>query len=64
MNVTVDLTQFQEWKAKHRLLYSFCKKRNVRLWVYLNGNMAVEKEGKIIWQGIQPWNAVEEFNNA
>jgi len=64
MNTTVDLAKFQDWKNKHRLLYSFDKKRNVRLWVYLTGNIAVEKDGKLIHQGVQPFAAVEAFNNA
>jgi hypothetical protein len=62
--MTLDVKKFQVWKSEERVMYAYDGTRKVVLYCYLNGNMTVEKNGKIIWKGMQPFSAVEEFNNA
>lgn len=60
---TIDLEGLQSWKETGRLLYASSSREPKRLYCTLNGTFQLEYRGEIIWQGTQPFSAVEAYND-
>ncbi len=58
----IDLDGLIEWKSEAKLLFASSTKERKKLYCTLNGTFQLEVNGKIIWQGIQCYSAVEEYN--
>lgn len=59
----IELDGLQAWKAEAKLLYASSSAEPKRLYCTLNGTFELEYKGQIIWQGIQPFAAVEAYND-
>ena len=59
---TVTLEEFQDWYAKEDVLFASSSRENKRLVCSLNGNIKVLVAGQIVWQGTQPFSAIEAYN--
>ena len=59
----IDLESLQEWLIGAKLLFASSSKERKRLYVSVNGVFFIEHGDKIVWSGMQPFNAVEEYNN-
>ena len=58
----VTLTEFQDWHSKEEVLFASSSRENKRLYCSLNGNIKILVAGEVVWQGIQPFSAVEAYN--
>lgn len=58
----VTLEEFQDWYAKEDVLFASSSRERKRLVCSLNGTIKVLVAGKVVWQGIQPYAAVEAYN--
>lgn len=59
----IDLEGLQAWKEEATLIFASSSRGQKRLYCTLNGTFQLEYKGEIIWQGIQPYNAVEAYND-
>lgn len=59
----VTLKEFQDWYANQDVLFASSSRERKRLVCSLNGVIKVIVAGKIVWQGIQPFSAIEAYNN-
>jgi len=59
---TVTLEEFQDWYAKEDVLFASSSRENKRIVCSLNGNIKVIVAGEVVWQGTQPFSAIEAYN--
>ena len=58
----VTLEEFQDWYAKEDVLFASSSRENKRLVCSLNGNIKVLVASEVVWQGTQPFSAIEAYN--
>ena len=58
----VTIEEFQDWYSKEDVLFASSSRENKRLVCSLNGNIKVLVAGKVVWQGTQPYSAIEAYN--
>lgn len=66
MREPLKFSDFQEWKEKTLFLYASGTDRNgkmVQILCSLNNNIIVRRSGETVWQGMQPFAAIEKFND-
>jgi hypothetical protein len=59
----IKLEEFQQFLSEEEVLYASSARENKRLYVALNGNIRVMAHGRTIYKGVQPYPAVEAYNN-
>lgn len=59
----IDLADFQKWREIEEVMFANSTREKKRLVVDLHGNIKVLVENKVIWQGTQPFAAVEFYNS-
>jgi hypothetical protein len=60
---TINLKEFSDYLSTYSVVYTRNIKLKKEIRVYLNGGIKIFHEGVIVWQGIQPYNAVEVYNS-
>ena len=60
----LNVNDLLEWKAKQRIMYASDSRSTKKLFLNLNGGFELEVKGKVIWQGIQAYSAVEKYNES
>jgi len=58
----VTLEEFQDWYESEDVLFVSSSRENKRLVCSLNGDIKVLVAGEVVWQGTQPFSAVEAYN--
>lgn len=58
----LDLEHFSEWATTERVMYASESKTGKKLFVTLTGNIQIEVNGKIVWEGLTYYTAIEKFN--
>lgn len=58
----IDLEGFQSWLDEAELLFAFSTRERKKLVVSAKGNIMVKVNDKVVWRGVQPYSAVEEYN--
>lgn len=48
----INHEHLQTWKNEHKSMYCSDSNTGLRLYATLNGAFQIEREGKILWQGI------------
>ncbi len=61
---TIELSDFQKFLAEEDVVYARSSRENKSLVCSLNGTLTVIVAGKIAYQGMQPFPAVEAYNEA
>ncbi len=56
------LEDFVKWYNEKEVQYAVNTKTGAKMIVHLNGNIQVFKNEKLVWQGIQPFSAIEAYN--
>lgn len=59
---TVELIGLQKWLNGNYKTYAQATNPDKMLVCTLTGNLQVWLNGEVIWQGLQPSKAVEEYN--
>lgn len=59
---TIELKEFTDYLFTHSVMYAMSTKENKELRVYLNGAIKIFHEGVKVWEGVQPYKAVEVYN--
>ena len=60
---TIELTELQGWLETEDVTFASSYRERKSLVATLNGGLKVIVAGKVIWEGIQPFNAVEAYNS-
>lgn len=58
----ISVGELQDWLTKEEVVFASSSRERKRLVCSLNGGMKVLVAGQIVWQGIQPFSAVEAYN--
>jgi hypothetical protein len=59
---TIELKDLQEWIATEDVTFASSTRERKKLVATLNGGLKVIVAGKTVWEGIQPFSAVEAYN--
>ncbi len=59
----VKLEDLQEWVETTEVVFASSTRERKRLTATPNGNLKVVVAGKVIWEGIQPHDAVAVYNS-
>jgi len=60
----LDLAEFLKFlEEEPEVLYASSSRENKRLICKLKGNFEVRVGGEVVWSGMQPYSAVEAYNN-
>ena len=60
---TIDLQGLSEFMNTESVKFAYSSKEKKEIRLYLNGAIKVFHEGVKVWEGIQPYNAVEVYNS-
>ena len=60
---TIELKDLQEWIATEDVTFASSTRERKRLVATLNGGLKVIVAGKTVWEGIQPFSAMEAYNS-
>ncbi len=64
MTHQIKIKDLQSWiKDEQLILFASSSKENKRLYATLRGSYEVHHKGKKVWEGIQPFDAVEKYND-
>lgn len=58
----IELEPLQEWMATHETLYAVCSEQHKKLTITCNGTFKLYHNNEVVWQGIQPFRAMENYN--
>lgn len=58
----IELAALQDWMQTAELLYASSTAENKRLVINASGGFTLYHNKEIVWQGIQPFTAVEKYN--
>ena len=58
--IRLEAPELTQWLAEKTIIYA--SNGNKRLECTLNGILIVKRKGEIVWQGLLPNDAVNEFN--
>lgn len=58
----IELEPLQEWINSNEIVYASSSRENKRLVFTMNGYFKLIVTGKVVWQGTQPYSAVERYN--
>jgi len=61
-NHIIELDGLQEWMVETETMYASSTSPKKQLTVTTNGTLKVYHNGKAVWQGVQPFMAVEKYN--
>jgi hypothetical protein len=59
----IDLEGLVSWLNETDVTFASSTRERKRLTANLRGGLTITVAGKIVWQGIQPFAAVEAYNN-
>lgn len=59
----VELPELQKWMQTEEVIFASSSRERKRLIATLNGTLKVVVVGEVVWQGMQPFSAVEAYNN-
>ena len=59
----INLDAFQQWRQEAEILFASSTRERKRLFANLIGGLRIEVDGVTVWQGIQPFAAVEKYNS-
>lgn len=60
---TIELADFQHWLEEESMTFASSTRERKRLVVTLRGNIQIFVGNVIVWQGQQPYSAVEKYNS-
>lgn len=58
----INLEELREWQQEQKFLYASSSSEKKRLYVTLRGSYEVWKDGKKVLETMQPYSAVEKYN--
>jgi len=58
----LDLNEFQEWIATQTTMYAKCSVSDKELRVTFNGNFQIFHKGEKVYECMQPFTAIEKYN--
>lgn len=58
----LDVSDLLDYVYSEKMLYASDTSRKLRLYVTLTGQYQVEKDGEIVFKTMQPYEAVENYN--
>lgn len=58
----ISVSELQYWLTNEEFVYASSTRERKHLVCSLNGGMKVIVAGQTVWQGIQPFSAVEAYN--
>lgn len=61
-NHQIELTDLQEWMENNEAIYASSSREDKKLVVSMHGGFKLYHKGNIVWEGIQPYRAVEKYN--
>ena len=59
---TIELKDLQEWIETEDITFASSTRERKRLVTTLNGGLKVIVAGTVVWEGMQPFSAVEAYN--
>lgn len=59
----IELEDLQKWIEQEDVTFASSTRERKRLVATLNGRLKVIVAGKTVWEGIQPFSAVEAYNS-
>lgn len=62
MKNKIILADLQKWKEETTVSYAFSLPEAKSLECTLNGTFIVKHKGEVVWQGIQVYSAMEQYN--
>lgn len=60
---TIELQDLQEWIETEDVTFASSSRERKRLVATLNGGLKVIVGGKVVWEGCQPFSAIEVYNS-
>jgi hypothetical protein len=63
INPEINLEDLQKWYESEEVTYASSTRERKSLTCTLKGNFIVRVAGSIVWQGVQPFSAVEAYNS-
>jgi hypothetical protein len=58
----ITLEGLQEFISEEEVSFAYSTRENKRLVCTLKGTLKVKVGNKVVWQGMQPFTAVEKYN--
>lgn len=61
----LNITDFQDWLRVERVMYASESNAGKlkRMFVYVgSSNIEIEVNGEVVWKGMQPYPAIEKYN--
>lgn len=59
---TIEVSELQKWVETEEVTFASSTRERKRLVSTVQGGLKVIVAGQIVWQGIQPYSAVEAYN--
>jgi hypothetical protein len=63
MKQKIEFEELQKWYESEEVTFASSTRERKRLTCTLKGTFIVRVAGNIVWQGVQPFAAVEAYNN-
>jgi hypothetical protein len=60
---TIELKDLQEWIETEDVTFASSSRERKRLVATLNGGLKVIVAGTVVWEGCQPFSAIEVYNS-
>jgi hypothetical protein len=60
---TIELKDLQEWIETEDVTFASSSRERKRLVATLNGGLKVIVGGTVVWEGCQPFSAIEVYNS-
>jgi len=60
---TIELKDLQKWLEEEEFTFASSTRERKRLVITTNGGLRLYVRGNIVWEGIQPFAAVEKYNS-
>lgn len=57
----IELSELQNWLLENKALYA--SDGNKRLLVNMSGGFEITVKNEVVWEGMQPFAAVEKYND-
>lgn len=61
--LTIQVNDLIEFKENEEVVFAYCSKTNRKMTISLNGNFKLYKNNELKYEVMQPYQAVELFNN-
>lgn len=61
-NQELEIAPLQEWMAENEVTYASSTHPKKKLNMTMNGGFKLYHNNEVVWQGIQPFRAIEKYN--